>query len=129
MRHDLLADAMSTITNAIKVGKEECEIKPTSKLVKKVLDLFKREGYIKEYTYSENNKGGVVRVIFNGKMNKCMAIKPRFSTKRDDVETYEKRYLPAQGFGCLIISTPKGLLTNSELKDEKIGGKLIAFVY
>lgn len=129
MRHDLLADAMSTITNAISVGKNECVIKPTSKLVNKVLELFKREGYIDGFEIVENNKGGIVNVKLNGRMNKCMAIKPRFSTKSYEIENYEKRFLPAQGFGCLIISTPEGLLTNQELKDKRLGGKLIAYVY
>jgi small subunit ribosomal protein S8 len=129
MRHDLLADAMSSITNAVIVGKNECVVKPVSKLVIKVLELFKREGYIDDYEIISEKRGGSIRVVLNGRMNKCMAVKPRFSTKKDEIEKYEKRYLPAKGFGCLIISTSKGLVTNQEIKDMSSGGKLIAYVY
>ena len=129
MRHDLLSDALSAMTNAISVGKKEFVFKPTSKLVNKVIELFKREGYIDDFEVIDDNKGGSIRVKFNGRMNKCLAIKPRFSAKKNNVENYEKRYLPAESFGCLILSTPKGLMTHQELVEAGIGGKLIAYVY
>ena len=129
MRHDLLADALSAITNAIKSRKKSCVVKPSSKLVNKVLELFKREGYIAGYEAVMSNRGGETRIVFNGKMNTCLAVKPRFSTKKDEIEKFEKRYLPAREFGCLIISTPKGLLTHQEAKEAGVGGKIIAYVY
>ena len=44
-------------------------------------------------------------------------------------EKFEQRYLPAKSFGMLIISTSKGMLTNIQAKEKKIGGKLIAYCY
>ncbi|PIU63223.1 30S ribosomal protein S8 [archaeon CG07_land_8_20_14_0_80_38_8] len=129
MRHDLLADALSNITNAIRAGKKECTVKPVSKLLMKVLDLFKKEGYIENYEYSDNKKGGIIKIILNGRINKCFAIKPRFSAKKDEIEKFEKRYLPGEEFGILILSSPQGLMTHQELKEKNLGGKLIAYVY
>lgn len=129
MRHDLLADALSSMTNALKNGKKECLIKPTSKLVNKVIELFKREGYIENFQVVADNRGGSIKILFNGNMNQAMAIKPRFSAKKDEIEKFEKRYLPARELGCLIVSTPKGLVTHQELKEQGTGGKLIAYVY
>ncbi|MDD4353311.1 MAG: 30S ribosomal protein S8 [Candidatus Nanoarchaeia archaeon] len=127
MRHDLLADVLSAMTSAIKNGKNELNLSFNSKLTMKVLDIFKKEGFIQEYVIVPETKG--LKIIFNGKLNKCNVIKPRFSAKKDEIEKFEKRYLPAKDFGCIIMSTNQGLLTHYELKEKKIGGKLIAFVY
>jgi len=129
MRHDLLADALSAITNAAMAGKNNCIIKPSSKLINKIIEIFKREGFIADFKVIPNSRGGVVEVLFNGKMNKCAAVKPRFSTKKEEIESFEKRFLPAKDFGLLIVSTPKGLFTHQEIKEAGVGGKLIAYVY
>ncbi|MEM3026452.1 MAG: 30S ribosomal protein S8, partial [Thermoproteota archaeon] len=42
---------------------------------------------------------------------------------------FEKMFLPAFNVGLLIVSTPQGLMTHSEAKSRKIGGRLIAYVY
>jgi small subunit ribosomal protein S8 len=129
MRHDLLADALSLINNSEKAGKSSCTIKPTSGLVKKVLDLFKREGYILGYEYTDDKRGGIIIVSLGGKINKTGSVKPRFPAKKDELEKFEKRYLPSKDFGFIIVSTPQGLLTHNEAKQKNIGGKLIAFIY
>ncbi len=127
MRHDLLADVLSAMTNAVSKGKPCSELKFSSKLAEKVLDIFKAEGFIE--SYEKNPETKELKITFNGKLNKCNSIKPRFSVKKDEIEKFEKRYLPAKDFGCIIISTNKGLITHYEAKDKKLGGKLIAYVY
>lgn len=129
MRHDLLADALSKINSSEKAGKSVCTIKPTSLLMRKILDIFKREGYILGYEYHDDKKGGSLTVKLSGKINRTGSIKPRYSSKKDELEKFEKRYLPSKDFGFLIVSTPLGLLTHLETKQKNIGGKLIAFVY
>jgi SSU ribosomal protein S8P len=57
------------------------------------------------------------------------AIHPRYPVSYKELEKYEKRYLPASGFGILLVSTNKGIKTNEECKREKIGGVLVAVVY
>ena len=57
------------------------------------------------------------------------AIKPRFAVKATEYEKFEKRYLPAKGFGILIVSTVKGLMTHYEAKQQGLGGRLIAYCY
>ena len=44
-------------------------------------------------------------------------------------EQWESRYLPAQDFGLLILSTSSGVMNHYDAKDARIGGKLLAFVY
>lgn len=129
MMHDTLALALSNILNAERVGKEFCIAKPFSKMLKEVLTLMNNKGYIGSFEIIDDGKGKLVKINIIGKVNNCGAIKPRFSVKRDGFEKFEKRYLPAKDFGMLIISTSKGIMTHTEAKEKKLGGKLLAYIY
>ena len=129
MEHDPFAAAFSKILNAERAAKSEVMIKPVSKILKKVLDILKEYNYIKTYEVIGDNKGDILKIVLSGSINKCLAIKPRFPIKKDDYEKFEKRFLVAKDFGFLIVSTPKGLMTNRKAKELGLGGKLVAYVY
>lgn len=129
MQNDPLNDAMSTIKNAATVGKSECQIKPSSKLIGRVLKVMQENGYINQFEFVEDGKAGVFKVKMQGKINNCGVIKPRFSVKKVDLEQFEARFLPAQDFGVLIISTTEGVISHVKAKELGVGGKLLAFVY
>jgi len=129
MQNDPLNDAMSTIKNAATVGKSECQIKPSSKLIGRVLKVMQENGYINQFEFVEDGKAGVFKVKMQGKINNCGVIKPRFSVKKVDLEQFEARYLPAQDFGVLIVSTTEGVISHVKAKELGVGGKLLAFVY
>lgn len=128
MRQDTLADAFSAMKNAERVGKHSCTI-PASALVKNVLALMQKRGYIGEYEFVDDGKSGFFRVSLMGKVNDCGVIKPRFSVRIDEYVKWEKRYLPSDGFGYLIVSTSKGILDNEEAKKTQAGGVLVGYVY
>tara|TARA_Y100000310_G_C20680337_1_gene815552 strand:- start:769 stop:1161 length:393 start_codon:yes stop_codon:yes gene_type:complete len=127
--NDPLANALSKIMNAENREKNECIIKPVSKLIKKVLEILNDEGYIGEFKEIEDSKGNIFQLNLFGKINKLNVIKPRFFIRKNDYEKFEKRYLPSNNFGVLIVSTSLGLKTNKEAKKKGIGGRLIAYVY
>lgn len=129
MARDVLAYTLTMIRNADKIGKSTCTVKPVSELIKEVLKLMNAEGYIGEFESVNDGKGGILTVTLVGKVNKCGAIKPRFSVSWDEFEKFEKRYLPAKGFGLLIVSTTKGIMTHEQAKKLKTGGQLLAYVY
>ena len=56
-------------------------------------------------------------------------IKPRHSVKRSDFDTWESRYLPARDFGLLILTTNQGIMDHFEAKKERVGGRLLAYVF
>lgn len=128
MLQDTLADVLSTMKNADRVGKREC-VTRASKMVREVLKIFKDKGYIKSYDFVDDGKSGRFRVELKGKIIDCNVIKPRFSVKVDEFENWEKRFLPARDFGFLIVTTQKGMLDHKRAKEEGTGGKLVAFVY
>jgi small subunit ribosomal protein S8 len=129
MLNDPLANALSSIKNAEYKGKGICIIQPSSKLIGGVLDLLKQKGYIGEYEFLNNGKAGIFQVKLIGNINNCGVIKPRYPIKKDDLDKWESRYLPAQHFGLLILTTTKGIISQDDARENGIGGKLLAYVY
>jgi len=128
MRHDTLADVLSAIKNGERVGKIEC-VTPASKLVKEVLKVMQKQGYIGVFEFIDDGKSGKFKIELKKKVNDCNVIKPRYSLKADEFEKWEKRFLPARGFGILLISTTKGVMAHEDAKQKQLGGKLLAYVY
>tara|TARA_B100002052_G_scaffold259803_1_gene252614 strand:+ start:55 stop:441 length:387 start_codon:yes stop_codon:yes gene_type:complete len=128
MRHDILSDVLVTIKNADLIGKTSAVV-PASKLIGNVLKLLTEKGYLNNYEFNDNGKGGEFIISLNGRINSCGAIKPRFSVKLKDMETHEARYLPAKDFGILILTTPYGVMNNDQAREASTGGKLLAYVY
>ncbi len=129
MQHDPLSDAMTLIKNAEMTGHMECMIHPSSKLIGHVLKVMQEYGYIGNFEFIEDGRAGQFRVDLVGNINRCGAIRPRFAAKKNEMEKYEARYLPAQDFGVLILTTTKGVLSHRQAKEEGVGGKLLAYVY
>ncbi|MBU5688420.1 MAG: 30S ribosomal protein S8 [Candidatus Aenigmarchaeota archaeon] len=128
MRHDTISDVLSIIKNAEMVGKKEC-ITPASNLVKQMLFIMQKEGYIGKFEFIDDGRSGKFKIELKNRINNCNSIRPRYATKYTEFEKWEKRYLPARDFGIIILSTDKGLMTHKEAKEKKVGGRLIAYVY
>ena len=126
---DPLADALSTIKNAESIGKPSCTIKPASKLIGNVLKVMKDRGYLGEFEFVDDGKAGVYNLELIGRINKCGAIKTRYSVKTTDFEKWEKQFLPAKNFGTLIVTTSKGVISQYEARENDVGGQLLAYVY
>ncbi len=129
MLHDPLNDAMVALRNAEAAGKHECLVRPASKLIGHVLKVMEEHQYIRSFELVDDGRGGIYRVLLGGSINSCGVIKPRFSVRRTDLEKYEARYLPAQDFGVLILTTTEGVISQTRAKEIGVGGKLLAYVY
>lgn len=128
MLQDTLADVLSVMKNADRVGKKEC-VTRASRLVGDVLKVLHEKGYIGSYEKVDDGKSGRYKIELKGKIIDCNVIKPRFSVRVDEFEDWEKRFLPARDFGFLIMTTPKGIMDHKSAKEMRAGGKLVAFVY
>jgi small subunit ribosomal protein S8 len=126
---DTLANGLTTIMNNEMRYKHECVISPASKLLGRVLRVMQLNGYIGEFEFVDDGRSGKFKVQLLGRINKCGAIKPRIPVSFNQIETWEKRFLPSRDVGVLVISTPQGVLSHREAKEKKIGGRLLAFVY
>ncbi|MEM3580671.1 MAG: 30S ribosomal protein S8 [Candidatus Bathyarchaeia archaeon] len=126
---DVLSNGLTTILNNEIRNKRECVISPASKLLGKVLRVMQLNGYIGEFEFIDDGRSGKFKVQLLGRINKCGAIRPRFAVKVDEIEDWEKKFLPSREVGLLIISTPRGVLSHKEAREKGIGGRLLAYVY
>jgi small subunit ribosomal protein S8 len=126
---DTLANGLTTIINNEMRNKHECIISPASRLLGRVLRIMQLNGYIGEFEFIDDGRAGKFKVQLLGRINKCGAIRPRFSVKMDGFEEWEKKYLPSREVGLLVISTPNGALSHREAREKRIGGRLLAFIY
>ncbi|KXA99635.1 30S ribosomal protein S8 [candidate division MSBL1 archaeon SCGC-AAA261F19] len=129
MTKDPLADALSSIKNYEETRKRKIILDPASNMIGDMLRVMQDEDFISDFEFIDDGKSGKFRIELMGKINDCGVIKPRFSVKHDEFEKWEKRYLPAAGFGALIVSTSNGIMTHKEAQNQGIGGRLIAYVY
>jgi small subunit ribosomal protein S8 len=125
---DILADALNTMKTHEIAGQRHCTVK-ASKLIAKVLDILKSEGYINSFRLREDGRGNKYDVELAGKINEAGVVKPRFPVKKGEWPKFEQRFLPAYNIGVIIVSTSKGVLTNVEANEQGVGGRLIAYVY
>ncbi len=126
---DVLSNGLTTIINNEIRNKRECVISPASKLLGRVLRVMQLNGYIGEFEFIDDGRSGKFKVQLLGRINKCGAIRPRFAVKVDEIESWEKKFLPSREVGLLIISTSKGVLSHKEAKERGIGGRLLAYIY
>ncbi|MFH1774989.1 MAG: 30S ribosomal protein S8 [Methanobacteriota archaeon] len=126
---DPLADALSNLKNNERTGNLECIIKPASKMIGKVLKVMQDHGYLGEFEFIEDGRAGKFKVKLVGKINNCGVIRPRYPVNKRNFEIFEKRLLPASGFGILILTTPLGVISHNEAREKNTGGRLLAFVY
>ena len=129
MQQDLLNDALVALRHADLQGKQVVTLAPVSKLVGEVLRILQANQYIESFTFVANGRGGSYEVKLSRRINSCGVIKPRLSVRARDLEKFESRYLPAQDFGRLVLSTSHGVITQVEAREQKVGGRLLAYVF
>lgn len=128
MRHDILSDVLSTVKNGERVGKKFV-MTPASKLAKSVLSIMQEHKYIGSFELIDDGRGGKFKIELIKQINDCGTIRPRFTVRKNEYEKWERRFLPAAGFGLLIISAPKGVLSHTDAKKQNTGGRLLAYIY
>ncbi len=129
MLMDPISNGLTTIMNNETRRKKECYIMPASKALGSILRVMQMNGYIGEFEFIDDGRSGKFRVQLLGRINKCGAIRPRYSFKVKDLEKWEKTYLPAKNMGILIVSTSQGVISHIEAIKRGVGGKLLAYVY
>jgi small subunit ribosomal protein S8 len=129
MRQDLLNDTLLALRHADLKGQETVRLAPASRLVGNVLSILREHGYIGEFSFQETGQGGAYDVKLTRRINSCGVVKPRLSVAVRELERYESRFLPAQDFGLLILTTSRGVVSQTKARELGVGGKLLAYVY
>ena len=129
MQFDPLSDAFTQIFNAEQAGHYEVTVNPASKMLGSMLSIMQSSGYVGAYQRIDDGRGGAYRVELIGAINRCGVIKPRHSVKRAEFDKWESRYLPARDFGLLILTTNQGIMNHYDAKKERVGGRLLAYIF
>ena len=129
MQFDPLSDAFTRIFNAEQAGHYEVTVNPASKMLGSMLSIMQASDYIGEYERIDNGRGGSFRVELIGALNRCVVITPRHSVKRAEFDKGESRYLPARDLGLLILTTNQGVMNHYDAKKDRVGGRLLAYIF
>lgn len=129
---DTLSNMLNGIKNAGLAGKEQVEF-PHSKLKVSVLECLKKEGYIASFKIVTHPAIGnktsfpviVVQIAYNGDKPKVNVIKRvskpsrRMYSKSKELKSFRN------GFGRTILSTPKGIMSEKDARNEQVGGEVL----
>jgi small subunit ribosomal protein S8 len=131
MINDLLADALTRIRNA-SLRKLDVAQLMHSKLVEAVLVVFKNKGYIESFNVIEDGNKKFIKVVLKYDKDENSVItevkkisKPSRRVYRgsDDIKKFKN------GYGTIVVSTSKGVLSNDDAHREKVGGELLASIW
>lgn len=126
MAQDIISDALNNIMNVKRLEKTEVRIKRVSKVLIKLFEMMKADGYIDFEVIDGVKKEVIVKIL---KLNECRAIKPRYSVGVAELDKYVRRFLPSRNFGNLVISSNEGLIKQKDVYERNIGGCLLAYYY
>ena len=129
-RTDLIAEVFTRIRNAIMAKKENLDV-PSSSMIKAILAILKREGYIDDFKFIEDKKQGTLRIYLKYVAGKPAITKIR-RVSRPGLRLYVKKdKIPTvlRGRGIAIVSTSRGLITNVEAKEKSLGGEVIGYIW
>ena len=131
MRSDPIADLLTRIRNASNAEHEKVDI-PSSKLKVRIAELLKDEGFIKNFRVLEDAKQGTLRVYLKyGNANeKMISGLVRVSTPGRRVYVGHDE-IPSilGGMGLVVLTTPRGVVTDREARKQKVGGEVLAYVW
>ena len=127
---DPLGDMLTRIRNG-QQAKKDSVLTPASKLRARVLDVLQREGYIRGYSEEVDAVHPAIRIelkYFEGQP----AIQYVQRVSKPGRRVYSgASELPRvrNGLGISIISTPKGVLSDAEAREQNVGGELLCQVF
>ena len=128
---DVVADMLTRIRNANSEKHETVDI-PASNLKKAIAQILLDEGYIKDYTVTEDSKQGIITVTLKYGEGKTRIIEGLRRVSKPGLKIYAaSKDIPKvrNGLGIAILSTSKGIMTDKQARKENIGGEVLAFVW
>ena len=128
---DPLGDMLTRIRNGQKAGKATI-VSPASKVRASVLDVLKREGYIRGYQQSDGDSGGIEFRIELKYHEGHPVIRDIARVSRPGRRVYSKvAEIPRvfNGLGISILSTPRGVMSDNEARAANVGGEILCRVF
>ena len=128
---DPLGDMLTRIRNGQRAKKSRI-VSPASRLRLDVLEVLKREGYIRAWR-AEETRPGIVSLDIELKYSEGEpAIKEIMRISKPGRRVYSKiKELPKfyNGLGISILSTPRGVMSDAEARVANVGGEVLCRVF
>ena len=127
---DPIANALNKIKIASQNGKESVEI-PASKLLIKVVDLLKQEGYIRNHRILKGIGLGTLRLYLRYEEKKPIltALKRISKPGLRIYRSKEKLPVVRGGLGTAILTTSRGIMTDRQAREAGVGGEILCYVW
>ena len=128
---DPIADLLTRIRNANMVRHEKIEV-PASNIKKQIAEILKREGFVRDVEYIEDNKQGIIRIFLKYGSNNERVITGLKRISKPGLRVYAKtNEVPRvlNGLGIAIVSTSQGVLTDKVARQKQTGGEVLAYVW
>ena len=128
---DIIADLLTRIRNANTAKHDSVEI-PASNMKKAICQILLDEGYIKNFTVTEDGKQGMIKVVLKYGEGKTPGISGLKRVSKPGLRIYsdvENMPKVMKGLGIAIISTSKGIMTDREARKEHVGGEVLAYIW
>lgn len=129
--NDPIGDMLTRIRNGQRAGKTSVK-SPNSKVRRAVLDVLQKEGYIRGYS-TEQVRAGIENINIELKYHEGLPVIEIIErVSRPGLRVYSpSKELNSfmSGLGVYIVSTPKGVMTDVEAKEQGIGGEVLCRVY
>ena len=130
---DLKKDIVFSESLSLRGAKHRVVEVPASNLKKEITKILFEKGYILNYKFVEDGPQGTIKVALKyDSVNKVNAIKKLERVSSPGMRKYTGyKDMPRviNGLGIAIISTSKGVMTNKEAAELKIGGEVLCYVY
>jgi small subunit ribosomal protein S8 len=126
-------DSIANFINKLKIAskaRKESVLFPSSRLILSIAETLERKGYIASFA-KKGKKGRYVEVMlaYDGTFARLSGVK-RISRLSKRVYKGAKDLRPVRnGYGSAILSTPKGILLDTEARAQKVGGEVLFEVW
>ncbi len=128
---DTIADLLTRIRNANSAKHDSVQI-PASNLKKDICQILLDEGYVKDFTVTEDGKQGIITVNLKYLEGKKPVITGLRRVSKPGLRIYtnvEDMPKVMKGLGVAIISTSKGVMTDRKARQEHVGGEVLAYIW
>lgn len=127
---DPIANMLTLVRNGARAKKEKVDI-PHSKILVAIAELLKQEGYIDNYRVIKDTKQGILRVYLRYVTKKSVIINLK-RVSRPGLRVYAgAKEIPRvlRGKGTAILTTSRGLMTDTQAREAKVGGEVLCYIW
>ena len=128
---DTLGDMLTRIRNGQTTNKKVVDA-PASRFRKNVLEVLKREGFIRNFEEKEMRSGinffEIELKYYNGKpvISEIKRVSKPVRRVYSSIKNLQKTY---NGLGISILSTPRGVMSDNEAREANVGGEVLCTIY